>query len=102
MAVANTISVEVAYADPLLQILLAIELPAGSSVADALAVAQILQRIPQIDTAAIAYGIHGRICGIDEPLNDGDRVEIYRPLSRDPMTARRQRIDRQNVGPARR
>jgi putative ubiquitin-RnfH superfamily antitoxin RatB of RatAB toxin-antitoxin module len=59
-----------------------LELPAGATVRDALA----------------ASGFEGRACGVfgkrvelDHRLNDGDRVEIYRPLALDPKEARRRR-----------
>jgi putative ubiquitin-RnfH superfamily antitoxin RatB of RatAB toxin-antitoxin module len=36
-------------------------------------------------------GLWGRKVGLDEPLQDGDRVEVYRPLTVDPMQARHRR-----------
>jgi putative ubiquitin-RnfH superfamily antitoxin RatB of RatAB toxin-antitoxin module len=38
-----------------------------------------------------AVGVFGRVCALDAPLNDGDRVEIYRPLPEDPKEIRRRR-----------
>jgi putative ubiquitin-RnfH superfamily antitoxin RatB of RatAB toxin-antitoxin module len=35
--------------------------------------------------------VWGRRCALTQRLNDGDRVEIYRPLSVDPKQARRLR-----------
>ena len=40
---------------------------------------------------ARAVGLHGRRVALDARLADGDRVEIYRPLSVDPKEARRRR-----------
>jgi hypothetical protein len=40
-------------------------------------------------------GIFGRLVGLGEPLADGDRVEIYRPLTDDPKRSRRERARKQ-------
>ncbi len=42
-------------------------------------------------------GIFGRLCGLDQRLEDGDRVEIYRPLAADPKDARRRRARKQRA-----
>jgi hypothetical protein len=39
-------------------------------------------------------GIFGEIAGLQDPVRDGDRVEIYRPLLADPKEARRRRAER--------
>ena len=47
-------------------------------------------------------GIWGRRCSLDQLVAEGDRVEIYRPLTIDPMEARRTRATlrrKQNVKP---
>ncbi len=36
-------------------------------------------------------GVFGEIVSLDESLEGGERVEIYRPLIADPKEARRQR-----------
>ena len=41
------------------------------------------------DEAAI--GIFGRLCSRAQVWQDGERIEIYRPLQRDPRAHRRQR-----------
>ena len=41
-----------------------------------------------------AVGIWGRATTPQAPLQDGDRVEVYRPLQVDPKTARRERCAR--------
>ncbi|WII95747.1 RnfH family protein [Moraxella haemolytica] len=40
-------------------------------------------------------GIYGQKKRLDTPLHDGDRVEIYRALSYDPMTRRKQKSKKQ-------
>jgi putative ubiquitin-RnfH superfamily antitoxin RatB of RatAB toxin-antitoxin module len=41
-------------------------------------------------------GIFGEIAGLRDPVRDGDRVEIYRPLLADPKEARRRRAERRS------
>ena len=68
-----------------------IELPAGATLIDALRASGVLERHPHIDLARQAVGVWGRVCPLDAPLKEGDRVEIYRPLQVDPKEARRRR-----------
>lgn len=42
-------------------------------------------------------GIWGRRCTLDAVLDDGDRLELYRPLRVDPKEARRERFVGQGV-----
>ena len=44
-----------------------------------------------VDLARHRVGVWGRLRPLDEPLRDGDRVEIYRALQVDPKEARRRR-----------
>lgn len=88
------IHVEVVYALPDRQLAVALELAAGSTVADSLEASGILRQYPGIDVAKTGVGIWGRRVGLDQPLDDGDRVEIYRGLIADPKLARRQRAAR--------
>jgi putative ubiquitin-RnfH superfamily antitoxin RatB of RatAB toxin-antitoxin module len=39
--------------------------------------------------------VFGKAVSADQGLGEGDRVEIYRPLTADPKTARRQRARQQ-------
>lgn len=93
---AEHIEVEVAYATPERQIILQLKLPVKSTAAQAISTSGILQAFPEIDLNRQKIGIFGQLCPLDKPLTDGDRVEIYRPLQQDPMTARRNRLQ-QNV-----
>ena len=68
-----------------------IELPAGATLIDALRASGVLERYPHIDLARQAVGVWGRVCALEAPLKEGDRVEIYRPLQVDPKEARRRR-----------
>jgi Uncharacterized protein conserved in bacteria len=91
------IAVSVVYALPAGATEVELELPAGSSVADALALSGIAARHPDIDVTAAAVGIYGARVGLNAPLSDGDRVEIYRPLQADPKDLRRRRAGRRRA-----
>lgn len=85
--------VTVVYCAPGCEDLSEVRLPAGASVADAIAAAGVLARRPEVARRAPDVGIWGRACGLDQRLEDGDRVEIYRPLTVDPKQARRVRAE---------
>ena len=85
------IEIEVAYALPHAQTVIALRVPAGTTIGEAIALSGISARHPQIDLTSAAIGIFGKRGTADTVLNDRDRVEIYRPLIADPKQARRNR-----------
>lgn len=91
MATEGVINVEVAYAMPERQSLHALTLPEGSCVEQAIYTSGILNEYPEIELGQATVGIFGSVCGLGHRLVEGDRVEIYRPLARDPKFARRER-----------
>lgn len=86
--------VEVAYARPEKQTIVALEMNVGATVEEAIAQSKLLERFPEIRIAENKVGIFGQIVGLATQLHDGDRVEIYRPLQIDPRKARMQRVRR--------
>jgi hypothetical protein len=96
MAVAE-MAVEVVYARADTQVVVVLKLPRGATVHEAIAASGLRERFPEIG-AAPATGIFGERVTLDEALNDGDRVEIYRALIADPKQARRQRAARRRAG----
>lgn len=91
---AETIDVEVAYAEPARQFLRRVKLDAGATIADAIAASGVEAALG-IDASSLASGIWSKPKPRDAPLSDGDRVELYRPLLADPKDARRKRAARQ-------
>lgn len=87
----NNIAVEVAYALPDKQLILALELQAGITVQEAIRASGILDRFDSIDLERDKVGIFGKVVKPDHILQDKDRVEIYRPITCDPKEVRRQR-----------
>lgn len=83
--------IDVIYATPAEQEVIEVELPDGATVREAIVMSGVLTRFPEIDLAAAAVGIFGERAALDDPLEQDDRVEIYRPLLADPKEARRRR-----------
>lgn len=88
------IRVEVVYALPEKQYLLKVRLEQGSTVEQAIAASGILELRTDIDLAKNKVGIFSRPVKLADTVNDGDRVEIYRPLIADPKELRRQRAEK--------
>ncbi len=85
----QTIQVEVVYALAERQALIAITVPSGATVGEAVNQSGIAKQFPEQDLSACTLGIWGRLAASDQLLQDGDRIEIYRPLNIDPREARR-------------
>ena len=83
--------VEVCYALPDKQELVAVKLPEGATLQQALEASGLLAKHPEIDLKKNKFGIHAKLSKLDAPLRDRDRVEIYRPLIADPKEVRKQR-----------
>ena len=94
MAEAKLIDVEVAYAQPDCQVIVALRVPDGISAEQAVRRSGLMKRFPGIDPTVNGLGIFGRRVSPCAPLAAGDRVEIYRPLAIDPKEARRVRATR--------
>ena len=85
------ITAEVVYAAAGTQILRQVELAEGSTVEQAIDASGIAGMLPAgaIDTRHL--GVFARRVASDHIVQNGDRIEIYRPLMLDPMEARRRR-----------
>ncbi len=95
---ADRIRIELAAALPGRQLLIELELPGGATVADAIAASAIPVRWPEFPLDVERVGVFGRQCGLDRRLEDGDRVELYRPLTADPKEIRRQLAELERRG----
>ncbi|QQZ29635.1 RnfH family protein [Thiothrix subterranea] len=87
-------NVGIAYADKFKQTWLKLEVPDGSTIKEALEFSGLLKQFPDIDLENQAVGIFGKISKLDTKVVDGDRVEIYRPITADSETVERR--DRNN------
>lgn len=87
----QTIQIEVAYALPEKQWLLSLTVPKGTTAIQAVELSGIRTQIPDLVIDPNELGVFSEKITSDTELNDGDRVEIYRPLIMDPMESRRLR-----------
>lgn len=85
------ISVEVVFARPGEQALEQFRVAADATVEDVIRQSGFLERFPEIDMAQAKVGVFGKLTKLDATLNEGDRIEIYRPLIADPKEARKKR-----------
>lgn len=75
----------------------ALDLPEGASVRDAVLASGWREACQGQDVAKLDVGVWGRRGTLEQPLREGDRVEIYRPLLVDPKVARRERFQKQGA-----
>jgi len=89
----------VAFATRERQYLWSVELPAEARIADALAAARALAAsaglTAEIPWEAARVGVFGELRSRSDGWEDGDRIELYRPLERDPREHRRERVQRE-------
>jgi len=90
----NLIEVEVAYAKPEAQVILTIFVAEGTTLEQAVKLSGVLDHYQDINNSELKLGIFGVVCKPNQTLRHGDRVEIYRPLRRDPKEARRNRANK--------
>ena len=88
---AEKIAVEVAYALPEKQLVVAVDVVPEATLEEAIRASGILQRRPEIDLAKNKVGVFGKLGKLSDTLHADDRVEIYRPLIADPKEVRKKR-----------
>ena len=86
--------VELAYADPAREILMGLEVRSGSTVSDCVERSGLIRLVPDLGDADIGFAVFGRRVEAADPVSEGDRIEVLRPLKIDPKEARRLRARR--------
>ena len=98
MAPSDSLRVTVIYSPAPREVLeWVLELAPGAAVEDALRASGLQTHLPQLDLQAVDAGVWGRKVRAGQLLQDGDRVEVYRPLQVDPKVARRERFRKQGA-----
>ncbi len=89
----RSIKIEVVYAAVGDQALISLQVPIGTTVAQAIEISGIAARFPDVDFSQCPVGIFAKL--VDSPaeyvMQAGDRIELYRPLLADPKEVRRLR-----------
>ena len=75
----------------------ALQLPEGSTIADAVKASGLVAALPPEAQDALATAIWGKVKDPATPLRAQDRVELLRGLKVDPKEARRQRYRRDGI-----
>jgi putative ubiquitin-RnfH superfamily antitoxin RatB of RatAB toxin-antitoxin module len=95
---AVSLQVTVAYSPGPRQVdLWDLTLPAGATVADALAGCGLFEAHPALRGQTLALAVWGRNAALGQALRERDRVEVLRPLQVDPKVARRERFVKQGT-----
>lgn len=74
-----------------------LDLPEASTARQALQACGLLDERPELHARPLDVGVWGRRCPTTQVLEEGDRLEIYRPLRVDPKVARRERFQKQGA-----
>ncbi|VAW82504.1 UPF0125 protein RatB [hydrothermal vent metagenome] len=82
-------NVGVAYASSTKQVWLQLDVPEGSTVRDVIEYSGLLQQFPEINLEKQKVGVFGRPTKLNATVEEGTRVEIYRPITADPEIAER-------------
>jgi len=80
--------VSVTYALPEHQTWLDVEVPEQATVREAIEASGIVRVFPTLDLASQKVGIFGKLVALEARLEPGQRIEIYRPITADPVALR--------------
>ena len=83
-------NIEVVFGLPSRQELVALSVEPGTTVEAAIEQSGIAKLFPDEDLSVYQAGIWGKPVERHRCVEDGDRVELYRPLAKDPREARRE------------
>lgn len=95
---AAQVAIEICYALPHEQTLLALNVEPGTTLRQAIERSGLIARHPEVDLSTLSVGIFGKMATLDTIVSEGDRIEIYRPLTADPKLARQRRVDKSRSG----
>lgn len=81
---------EVVYATPERQLLLPLTVPQGTTALELVRLSPMAAEFPEADFTDPTLGVFAQPVSHDYVVKEGDRIEIYRPLTADPKEVRRQ------------
>ncbi len=86
-------NIGVCYAEAERQLWVRLEVPDDSTIREAIELSGVLKQYPQIDLTTQKVGVYGKLAKLDAPIQEGDRIEIYRKITADPQQVQRRRVD---------
>jgi len=89
----TAISIEIAYAEPQQQWLISLNVELGTTIEMLLQQPEVRSKLPALDFNTLDVGIFSIKKERNYQLQEGDRLELYRPLIIDPKERRRQRAE---------
>ena len=91
MSAGLMVNCEVVYATGDRQALITVQSAKGQTVADAISASNLASLFPNDYLDSCPTGIWGRLVERTQIVKNGDRIELYRQLAKDPRIARRER-----------
>jgi len=88
---ASALHITLCYAQPEAVWLREITVPPGTTALAALDASGFVKAFPQVDPLTHGLAHYGHPCPPEQILQDGDRIDILRPLVFDPKESRRRR-----------
>ncbi len=89
----SMLKVELVYATIEAQEILQLTVKEGADIATCIEVSGITSKHPEIDLTTMKVGIFSQVKPLSHVVNEGDRIEIYRPLIADPKAVRRRKAE---------
>ena len=96
-SISPLLTIEIIYALPDQQTLLSLSVGEGTTVAAVLDRPELVAAHPDLVWREHRIGVFGKLVDADHVLDDGDRIEIYRPLIADPKTSRQARVEKRRA-----
>lgn len=87
--------IEIVYGLKEEQYLYGMDVPEGTTVAQAIEDSPLLKQHPEIEVNQV--GIFAKLVKMETVLKEGDRIEIYRPLKIDPRKRRREKVEKERL-----
>jgi putative ubiquitin-RnfH superfamily antitoxin RatB of RatAB toxin-antitoxin module len=85
----ESVSISVIYALPETQALVRLDVSPGTTVEQAVELSKLADRFPEIRSIPLQCAVFGRHVPLSYAVQDGDRIEVLRPLRIDPKEQRR-------------
>ena len=86
--------VELAYADRIREVLIGFDVPNGCTVCECVERSGLYRLDSGLREARLGFAVFGRRAEPDDPVSEGDRIEVLLPVEIDPKEARRARAAR--------